>query len=162
MNPSDAHQQLITTLYESMQKRDGDAMAACYHPDAEFEDAAFTLKGTEIGDMWRMLCTRGKDLRVNFSQIDCHEEYGSAHWEAWYTFSATGRSVHNIIDAEYIFRDGKIFRHHDHFSFWRWSRQALGLAGWLLGWTPLLRRKVRAGARQGLDAFRATQSSKAK
>ena len=42
---------------------------------------------------------------------------------------------------------GKIVRHIDRFDFWRWSRMALGPAGLLLGWTPLLHKKVQAKAR---------------
>jgi len=42
-------------------------------------------------------------------------------------------------------------RHEDRFSLWRWSRQALGPAGWLLGWSPLLRRRIRSGARRRLE-----------
>jgi hypothetical protein len=78
----------------------------------------------------------------------------TAHWDAHYTFSATGRAVHNAIDAQFTLRDGLIVRHVDRFDFWRWSRQALGVPGWLLGWTPLLKAKVRAQAAKGLAAFR--------
>ena len=53
--------------------------------------------------------------------------------------------------------DGLITRHRDRFDFWRWSRQALGPAGWLLGWTPLLRAKVRATAAGNLDRFLAAR-----
>jgi len=58
-----------------------------------------------------------------------------------------------IIDAEFEFRDGKILRHRDRFDFHRWSRQALGTSGLLLGWTPLLRNKVRSTARGSLEKF---------
>ena len=75
---------------------------------------------------------------------------GRAHWDAHYTFSRTGRPVHNSITAGFAFKDGLIARHADRFSFWRWSRQALGPVGLWLGWTPLLRARVRANARAGL------------
>jgi hypothetical protein len=74
-------------------------------------------------------------------------------WEAWYTFSRTGRKVHNIIDASFEFKDGKILVHQDTFDFWRWTRQALGMPGILLGWTPFMRNKVRVTARNGLKKF---------
>jgi hypothetical protein len=48
---------------------------------------------------------------------------------------------------------GKIVRQVDRFSFWRWSRQALGWKGWLLGWTPWLRNRVRAQAAEALRRF---------
>ncbi|KGS11492.1 ketosteroid isomerase, partial [Pseudomonas coronafaciens] len=59
----------------------------------------------------------------------------------------------------FVFRDGKICEHRDHFDMWRWSRQALGVKGLLLGWTPLVRNAVRAQALKGLKAF--TESRRA-
>jgi hypothetical protein len=61
--------------------------------------------------------------------------------------------VHNIIDATFTFRDGKIVRHVDRFDLWRWAGMALGVTGKLLGWTPIVQGKIRAQAAQGLDAF---------
>lgn len=145
--------ELIETFYQAFQRRDGAAMAACYAPDASFRDPVFELRGADVGRMWRMLCERGKDLRVEFSAVQAADNRGSADWQAWYSFSKTGRQVHNIIHAEFEFRDGRIAKHVDSFDFWRWSRQALGPAGLLLGWTPLLRNKVRTEALRGLEKF---------
>ncbi len=106
-------------------------MAACYHPAVTFSDEVFSdLEGARAAGMWRMLCERGKDLRVEFRDIEADDSAGRAHWEAWYTFSPTGRQVHNRIEAEFEFRDGKIIRHRDRFSFWNWARQSLGPRGW--------------------------------
>lgn len=88
-----------------------------------------------------------------------YESVGNARWQAWYTFSATGRHVHNVIDAAFRFRDGLIIEHRDRFSFWRWARQALGPTGLLLGWTPFLRAKVMRTARAGLDAYVSRRAS---
>jgi hypothetical protein len=74
---------------------------------------------------------------------------------ARYLFSQTGRTVVNRIEARFVFRDGLIAEHHDTFDLWRWSRQALGFKGVLLGWTPFVQRAIRAQARKGLDAYRA-------
>lgn len=152
----------ITRFYAAFRELDGAAMQAAYAADAEFSDEVFTLRGREeIGAMWRMLCTavneKGRaDWKLEFSGIDCDDEVGVAHWEPTYRFSATGRIVHNIIDAEFAFdRDGLILKHRDRFDFWRWSRQALGVPGVLLGWSPLLRNKVRAQAAVNLARFRA-------
>jgi ketosteroid isomerase-like protein len=146
--------QRIATFYEAFQRRDGAAMAACYTPDATFRDPAFDLRGEDVGRMWRMLCERGKDLHLEFANVHADGDRGSADWQAWYSFSKTGRNVHNVIHAEFRFRDGLICEHVDRFDFWRWSRQALGPAGLLLGWTPFLRNKVRTEAARGLAAFR--------
>ena len=129
-------------------------MAACYHPDAVFSDAVFDLKnGKEIAAMWHMLCISGKDLKIEFDKVRADDRTGAAHWDAYYTFSRTGRRVHNAIDASFEFQDGKIIRHRDDFSFPRWSRQAFGLTGWLLGRTAFLKKKVRDTARNGLFRF---------
>jgi len=150
----------LERFYTAFQQLDGEAMQACYAADAQFDDEAFSLRGQgEIGAMWRMLCdvtkAKGRDVwKLEFEvQDDRH-----AHWEAHYRFSATGRLVHNIIDGEFEFdAQGLIKRHRDRFDFWRWSRQALGTPGLLLGWSPMLRNKVRAQAAKNLAAWRARQ-----
>ena len=143
---------LIERFYEAFARRDGDTMAACYAPDVHFSDPVFgSLHGDEAGDMWRMLTGRAQDLVITLVE---HDET-SAHWTADYTFR-TGRRVHNDVRARFAFADdGRIREHHDSFSFWAWSRQALGPPGLLLGWTPLLRGKVSKEARAGLEEFRA-------
>jgi ketosteroid isomerase-like protein len=147
-----SQQQLIETFYQAFARLDYATMASCYHPQARFSDPAFTLQGADIGVMWQMLCQRAQHFQLNFT-VTQQDGLVRAHWEPRYLFSQTGRQVHNIIDAEFEFRDGLIYRHRDHFSFWRWSRQALGLPGLLLGWTPWLRKKVQQQAAAGLRAF---------
>jgi ketosteroid isomerase-like protein len=145
---------LIRELYEAMDRHDGDAMAKLYAPDGRFRDPAFgELTGAEAGDMWRMLTGRSEDLRVELAEHEADGDTGTARWIATYTFR-TGRPVTNDIRAEFRFRDGKITEHRDSFSFWRWSRQALGPVGLALGWTPLLRAAVRKRARADLADFR--------
>ena len=41
------------------------------------------------------------------------------------------------------------------FSLWKWSAQALGLKGQLLGWSPLVQGRIRAQASKGLRAYQA-------
>ena len=147
--------QLIDGFYKAFAARDHAAMQACYAPEATFEDAVFRLRGKEVGAMWHMLCEGGRDLTLTYSGVDADDTTGRAHWEARYTFSSTGRKVHNVIDAAFDFKDGRIVAHRDRFGFWRWSRQALGPTGLLLGWTPIVQNKVRATARGRLEKFMA-------
>ncbi len=146
----------LERFYGAFKQLDGEAMQACYAPNARFDDEAFSLSGREeIGAMWRMLCdavkTKGRDdWALEYSTAE-----NTAHWEPRYRFSATGRLVHNIIDAEFTFdAGGLILTHRDRFDFWRWSRQALGAPGFLLGWSGFLRGKVRAQAAKGLAIYR--------
>ena len=147
------HADLITRFYAAFAERDAAAMAALYHPEIHFRDPVFDLRGPRAGAMWHMLCARGKDLAITSSDVRADDATGSAHWDATYTFSKTGRTVHNAIDAAFTFRDGLIHTHRDTFDLWRWSRQALGLPGLLLGWTPMLRAKVSREATRQLDAY---------
>jgi ketosteroid isomerase-like protein len=143
---------LIERFYAAFTAGNGAAMAACYTPDVHFSDPVFQdLHGREAGAMWMMLTGRATDLEVRLVEHDAGDEQGTAHWLADYTFS-TGRKVHNDVHADFSFRDGLIAHHHDHFSFYGWAKQALGPAGLLLGWTPVIQGKVRKQARGQLDA----------
>lgn len=154
MHPNQA---LIERFYSAFQRRDAVTMGACYHDDATFSDPAFgTLPAAETRRMWAMLCARAADLRLHFRDVTADDQRGRATWEADYTFSSTGRPVNNRITATFEFREGRIVRHVDRFDFWRWSRQALGPVGWLLGWSPWLQAKVRASALKGLAAYSRT------
>ncbi len=149
---------LITEFYRAFAVRDAVTMAASYTPDARFADPVFPdLHGKEVGGMWRMLCARATDLRVVASNVQVAEREGTAHWEAWYTYTATGRPVHNVIDARFTFRDGLIATHQDRFDLYRWSRQALGAKGVLLGWLPPVQATIRAQAAKALARYLANE-----
>jgi SnoaL-like domain len=144
---------LIQRFYVAFRHRDWSTMNAFYHSQVHFTDPVFDLHGAHASMMWRMLCTNARDLTLEFSDVAADDLDGQAHWEARYTFSATGAKVHNIIDSSFEFRDSLIVRHIDRFSFWRWSRQALGATGWLLGWSGSVRRKVQHQAAKNLALF---------
>jgi ketosteroid isomerase-like protein len=156
---SEENAELIRRFYAAFAAHDGDAMAACYAPTARFSDPVFVdLRGDEPGEMWRMLTGRADDLTVDLVEHQSNGDRGSARWLARYTFTQTGRPVENDVRASFRFADGLITEHRDDFSFHRWSRQALGISGLLLGWTPFLRSAVRRRARAGLDEFMAGAS----
>jgi limonene-1,2-epoxide hydrolase len=159
MSMSTANTQLIETFYAAFQNRDAETMVSCYHPDIWFSDPVFVeLRGPRAGAMWRMLCERATTLTIEFSGVSADETRGRAHWEARYDFTATGRKVHNIIDAKFELADGKIIRHADTFDLWRWTGMALGPKGKLLGWLPPLQNAIRRTAMKGLAAFEARQA----
>jgi ribosomal-protein-alanine N-acetyltransferase len=151
--PSHPNAVLIDTFYRAFQRRDHATMTACYAPNATFQDPVFTLEGAAVGAMWRMLCERGKDLRIEYEAIEADDTAGGAAWSAWYTFSGTRRPVHNQVRATFAFRNGRIVRHTDRFDLYRWAAQALGLRGMLLGWTPLVQAAIRRNAARALERF---------
>jgi ketosteroid isomerase-like protein len=147
---------LIETFYTAFQRRDAEAMIACYADDVWFSDPVFhDLRGPRVGAMWRMLAARATSLQVTFRDITATDTTGSAHWEARYEFSATGRPVHNVIDARFELRGGKIVRHADSFDLWRWAGMALGAKGKLLGWAPPVKNAIHKTAMRGLESYEA-------
>jgi hypothetical protein len=154
------NEQTLNKFYTAFAALDADTMASCYADEATFDDPAFALRGrTEVAGMWRMLCTatqaKGReDWRLDFTDLQAGADSGRAHWEAHYRFSASKRLVHNVIDAQFTFTpDGLIATHRDTFNFWRWSVQALGVPGFVLGWTPWFKRQVRQQAATNLQKF---------
>jgi ketosteroid isomerase-like protein len=151
-----ANAQLIAAFYAALGRRDADAMLACYAPAVRFSDPVFPdLDASGVAAMWRMLCSRGKDLAVVATGIDADAVAGGAHWIATYTYSATGRRVENRIDATFAFAGGRIIRHQDRFDLHRWARQALGLKGLLLGGLPPVQNAIRRQAAATLAGWRA-------
>lgn len=150
----DAHEQLIQHFYTCFKNKDIKGMQDCYADNATFNDAVFkNLNAQQVRAMWEMLILKGKDMRIEFSHITTTENGAKAHWDAYYTFSATGNKVINRIDSSFEIENGKITKHTDHFNFYTWARQALGMGGWLLGWTDLLQNRVRGQALKNLDSF---------
>ncbi len=149
-------EEVIRRFYAAFDRRDGDAMAACYAPDARFSDPVFPdLRGDQPGQMWRMLTSQARELRVELLEHAAGGDTGTARWRAHYVFTQTGRPVVNDVRATFRFAGGLIAEHTDAFSFWAWSRQALGPPGVLIGWTPFLRGPVRKRAAANLARFAA-------
>ena len=152
---SHSNTELIERFYTAFQQRNAETMVACYADDVVFSDPVFgELHGEEARDMWRMLVAGAQDFSLTFDNIAADEHTGHVHWEAGYLFSQTGRPVVNRIDAQFVFRDGLIVEHRDSFDLWLWMRQAMGVRGTLLGWSPLVQRMLKAQARRGLASYR--------
>ncbi len=151
---SQNNKEFIIHFYSALQTLNYEEMQKAYHPEAQYTDPIFgTLDAAQVKAMWKMLLTRGQDLQVAFSNVHATNSTGKCRWEAWYTFSKTGRFVHNIIRSSFEFKDGKIYRQQDAFSVWRWSRYALGVPGIFLGWSPWIQNEIKDGARENLKKF---------
>lgn len=155
------NKQLIEQFYQAFQQRNAEVMAASYANDAQFSDAVFIgLRGQQVGDMWRMLTEKAQNFSLVFDGVRADDNSGEAHWVATYTFSQTGNTVVNDIHARFTFKDGQIATHTDTFDLWRWSSQALGVKGRLLGWTPLVQNAIRKQAAKGLADYQAKRAGK--
>ncbi|MFN8309374.1 MAG: nuclear transport factor 2 family protein [Chitinophagales bacterium] len=148
--------ELIHTFYTAFANRDYKTMQQCYADDAVFQDEVFgPLNSEETKAMWEMLCKNAKNFSLQFSEVKADVNSGSAYWEANYVFSSTGKQVVNRIHATFTFENGKIKTHRDHFNFYKWASQALGLPEMLLGWTGFMRNKVQHTAMGNLKKFMA-------
>jgi ketosteroid isomerase-like protein len=151
------NEELINNFYSAFAAGDHATMAGAYTDDATFSDPVFpNLSADEVRAMWRMFCTGGNEIKLNFSDVRADDKAGSAHWDAVYKFPKTGREVHNHINASFLFRDGKIVRHRDDFNLYAWTRMALGPMGTLLGWSPIVQGQVRKQAASQLRRFQAS------
>ena len=129
-------------------------MASCYHPEVTFGDPVFPhLSGWKASAMWRMLCERGQDLVLEFRDVSADDKQGRVLWEAHYTFSKTGRKVHNRVRAQVKFQDGLIREHRDDFDLKKWMGMALGFKGRIAGLFQAGRGKVQETAALGLDRY---------
>ena len=148
---------LINKFYTAFNNLDPKTMASCYHKDIVFEDPGFgVLHGERAEAMWHMLCAsqkKGDNFKVIASNIKADEHKGSAHWEAFYNFSKTGRKVHNKIDAQFIFKDGLIIKHTDTFNLHKWASQAMGFKGMLFGGMGFFKTKLQKQTSYLLDKY---------
>lgn len=135
------HARLLNKLFNALNQRNAAAMTSCYHANATFHDIAFDLRGRrEIGDMWRMICT--SDIRATFEVVDANDGGARVSVVDDYTFSDTGRPVHNVIDSRFRFDHGLIVEQRDNCDPHAWGAMAIGgVGGFIAGRVPALRRR---------------------
>ena len=152
---------LVTRFYEALDAQDGETMGSFYDADATFWDPVFhSLTGAEPAAMWRML-TRRREPATPFSVRtgDFAVEEGESEWRVTGVWVANyvyeGRPVENHVQATIaVAKATGLFLHHrDEFDLHKWCSQALGLVGWLLGWTSFMQNKVHAQVRRSLSRF---------
>jgi SnoaL-like domain len=150
-----SNENLIIKFYTAFSNSDFKEMASCYHQNIIFEDPAFgILNGESANKMWQMLIERSKgNIKIDFLNVVANEFSGRARWIATYNFSQTNRKVVNVIDAKFEFQDGLFIKHTDFFDLYKWSKQALGWKGFLLGWTDFMKNKIRKTAQKSLEIY---------
>lgn len=139
-----SNEKTLVEFYTAFTNADASKMCACYDYNIQFRDPAFgLLKGNEVCQMWQMLIEKSKgNIKIEFSDVKADEYIGSATWIATYKFSKTNRTIINTIHSEFQFKDGLIIKHTDYFDIWKWSKQAFGITGYLLGWTGFFQKKI--------------------
>ena len=146
---------LINKFYTGFAEGDSNKMAECYHKEVVFNDPAFgTMKGERANNMWKMLMSKKTaDFNFSYGNVESTPETGKATWTAEYQFGDKKRPVVNNVTAQFKFKDGLIIEHTDTFDLYKWSKQALGAPGFLLGWSNFMRKKIQKNANDNLDAY---------
>ncbi len=150
-----ANENTIVKFYTALSKADTNKLCECYHPTIQFIDPIFgLLKGDEVCQMWKMLIESSKgNLKIEFSDVKANDYLGSARWIANYHFSKTNHKVVNKIYSKFHFKDGLIIKHTDDFDISKWAKQAMGLKGFLFGWTGFMQKKIQEQARFSLKTY---------
>lgn len=150
-----ANQNTVIKFYTALGNANATEMCKCYHPKIQFRDPIFgLLKGNDVCQMWKMLIKKSKgDLKIDYSEVKADDYLGSASWTATYRFSKTNRKVINSISTKFQFKDGLIIKQNDDFDIWKWSKQALGIKGSLLGWTRFFQKQIQKQALQSLKDY---------
>lgn len=148
-------ERLIERFFKAFQKLNAAEMNACYSDDVAFYDPMFELlRGEEAKTMWEMLCKNARDFSLQYDSIkNLDDGYYTCNWTASYTFSKTGRRVVNMCKAHMKIENGLITEHSDGWSMLKWSAQAFGITGKLLGWAGFFRRKLKNTAKRNLMHF---------
>lgn len=149
------NEEIIKQFYKAFSIGDATGMTACYHKEVVFQDPAFgRLEGERAHKMWEMLLSeKTAGTSVTFDNITATSDHGSADWVAKYSFGEKQRSVTNRVSARFKFKDGKIIEHIDTFDLWKWSQQAMGPIGYLLGWSSFMRNKIQNTTNSRLDSY---------
>lgn len=131
----------VKKFYDAFIRLDAEAMIVNYHPDIRFKDPAFgELKGKDVHAMWKMLCEsqKGKNFIIEYGDISVEDKMATVTWQAKYSYGKHKRPVRNVIRATFWFDEkGRILKHEDHFDLYKWSKQAMGAVGFLIGWSPV-------------------------
>lgn len=123
---------VLERLFSALNRRDHNGMAACYAPDATFQDIAFRIQGqSRIHAMWHMICET--DIHATFEVVHEDDEQGRVKLVDHYTFQETGKPVDNVIDSHFRLKDGLIVEHRDYCDPKKWATMAMGS---VLGFLP--------------------------
>lgn len=149
------NEQTLINFYTAFSNGDANQMCEYYHPKVRFNDSIFgLLKHNDVCKMWNMLLNKNKgNIKIVFSEIKADQYAGSARWTATYTFLKTNKEVVNSVYAHFQFQEGLIIKHTDDFDLWKWSKQAFGWKGVLLGWTGFMQKKIQEQAILSLKNF---------
>ncbi|MHA7059303.1 nuclear transport factor 2 family protein [Aquimarina sp. M1] len=146
--------ELVHTFYTALSNHDAEKMVSFYHDDIVFNDPIFgELKGQTAKKMWYWLFENGKDMQIEYSNVNVNGSEGSAYWEARYSFGKEKKPVLNKVHTYFKFEDNKIIKHTDDFNLHRWAKQTMGWKGEIMGGTTYFKNKLQFKSRRMLENY---------
>jgi ketosteroid isomerase-like protein len=150
------HEALIRRFYARLAARDAEGALACYHPEVFFSDPLHPrLRGEPARDLWRLRLGDPAFGEIALEEASADANGALTRWTAHGV--VRGRPVTIRGRSMFAFRDGRIVRHYDHYSLWRWTAQAFGSVGAALGWFGPFRWALRTRAARALERFSAAR-----
>ena len=149
----DPYETLVRELLARLAARDAEGAARCYHAEIFYSDPRFPqVGGCAVGVLWRMRFDQEPQFALTVDEVGVDGQGGAfARWHWRYVHH--GRPVAVRVRSMFAFRDERIVRHYDHFSFWDWAAQAHGALGTALGWSAPFKWKLRRDAMRRLERF---------
>lgn len=158
--PMKTNHELINTFFTAFNNLDAENMMLCYHPMSTFTDPVFgELTHQETVVMWGMLCENAVSFSLTFEVVRVDDDETMVNWVAHYLFTQTGRTVTNKVTSFFELDAGLIINQKDYFSLWKWSRTAFGVTGFLLGWSPIMKKTIRAKSLGKLKRYQSKYSA---
>lgn len=150
-----SNSQIVTQFYTAFAKGNAQQMLQHYAEEVTFYDPAFgQLTHQQPHAMWKMLTSRfTNETTIEFTLLEEKDNTVIVAWTAHYQFGPTKQWVTNRVTSTLQLKNGKIFHHRDDFNLWKWSIQALGLPGFLLGWTPFMQKKIQQNTNSLLQKY---------
>jgi hypothetical protein len=138
----------VEQLFKAAQARDPDAILLAYAEEALIDHPLLgSLSRADYAAALTAFLQETPDYELTFQINHAGIDHAEAEWTLSYVFHATGRSI--VTKGETAFRLSglRIIHQRDDFDRRDWSRQALGLSGFVLsfvpGWRAFLERELR-------------------
>lgn len=150
-----SNEELLEKFYTSFAQKNHKGMIECYHEKIKFKDPVFgILIKSKACEMWKMLLSKkDNSFSISYSDIETSNNTGQINWVAEYNYGPQNRKVINKVSSKFTFSEGKIIEHIDYFNLWRWTRQAIGVKGYLLGWSIFMKHRIRLKANIALNKY---------
>lgn len=146
---------VVNRFFESYQRSDWQSMARCYHDKASFSDPIYPdLREENIVYLWFSRLSKHQSIDLQYRVVFADERKAQVEWTAISPFNGKAVKIEGL--STFALWDETIVRHVDEFSFVKWSRQAQGLKGWLLGGSRFYQARVQRSARSQLEQVAGT------